>query len=240
MTGRRRYLGDRIPKTAGNKYKCPGGCPCTFNSHTEVVNHVKEIYKTTLAGLQFRQDSRRAEDLLIKVDSLKVDPCRELDRLINTLSLAKKKYLPLTEHGYPVKKVFEPCHQSILKLQETFSMFTQRQLNVANLKNELINNNKQIAILSERHNNLLVKYESLLKNYAILQADYIALLENDSDYYVERCRLLEQENNVLVRQNLELFEEIGELHEEIKLLYKEIENLKKRNELLSCVIVIDD
>lgn len=129
--GRNRYLGgSRLDKTTGNKFKCPGGCPCIFNSHTEVVNHVNEIHKTTLSGLIFRQDSRRAEDLLINLDSHKVEPCRELDKLIDELTLAEEKYLPLTEHGYPVKKVFEPCRQSILKLQENFKTFTQRQLSI--------------------------------------------------------------------------------------------------------------
>ncbi|CAG8823237.1 37055_t:CDS:1, partial [Racocetra persica] len=37
----------------------------------------------------------------------KVDQYRDLDRLINMLSLAKEKYLPLTEYRYSVKKVFE-------------------------------------------------------------------------------------------------------------------------------------
>ncbi|CAG8760885.1 21332_t:CDS:1, partial [Cetraspora pellucida] len=40
--------------------------------------------------------------------------------------------------------------------------------------------------------------------------------------------------------NLELFEEIRELCKEIRILYEEINQLKKRNESLSCVIIIDD
>lgn len=71
---------------------------------------------------------------------------------------------------------------------------------VANLKTELIENNKQIAILNEMHADLLDKYKRLQKDYTILRNDNVALLENNSDYYVERCRLLVQENNVLVKR----------------------------------------
>ncbi|CAG8548978.1 8710_t:CDS:2 [Cetraspora pellucida] len=228
----------------------------------EVVNHVKEIHKTTLLGLIYRQDSKRAENLLFKVDSHKEDSCRELDKLIDELSRAEEKYLPLTEYGYPVKKVFDRSRQSIFQLRENFMKFTQRQLSltqtilnekvlaekekvkatienlrieVANLKRELIKNNDQIVLLNERHKKLLSTYKSLLMNHDILNEDYVALLENNSNYYVERCRLLEQENSVLVKRNLELFEEIGELRKEIGILYEEINQLKKRNESLSCI-----
>ena len=92
---RRKYLGsDRLAKPLSNKFKCPN-CPNNFNSHTEVVNHVKEIHKTTLLGAIYRQDSRQAEHLLLKVDSYKIKSCRELDRLINELTYAEEKYLPL-------------------------------------------------------------------------------------------------------------------------------------------------
>ncbi|CAG8491782.1 28914_t:CDS:2 [Gigaspora margarita] len=211
---------------------------------------------------KYLSDSRRANDLLLRVDSCKIEPCRELDRLINELTHTEEKYLPLTKHGFPVKQVFDQSRQSILQLQESFKTFTQRQLSltqtilnkkvlaerekvattienlrkeVTNLKNELknefIKNNKQIALLTESHKKLLDMHESLLKNHATLKEDYIALLENNSDYYVERCRLLEQKNCVLVRW-IKLFEEI-------ELLSEEIEKLKKRNESLS-VIVIED
>ncbi|CAG8546036.1 19119_t:CDS:2 [Racocetra fulgida] len=90
MPPRRQHLsGGRLRKTAGNKFKCPG-CPHTFDSHTEVNNHVKEIHKTTLLGLTYQQDSKRAENLLFKVDSHKEDSCREIDRLINELSRAEE------------------------------------------------------------------------------------------------------------------------------------------------------
>ncbi|CAG8829783.1 32673_t:CDS:2, partial [Gigaspora margarita] len=187
----------------------------------------------------------------------------ELDRLINELTRAEEKYLPLIEHGYPVKHVFTQSRQSILQLKENFKTFTQRQFSltqtilykrvsaekekvattienlrkeVANLKNELFKNNKQIALLTERHKKLLDTHESLLKNHTTLKDDYDALLENNSNYYVEHCRLLEQENCVLVNRNLELFEETEELRKEIEILFEEIEKLKKRNESLSCMI----
>ncbi|CAG8838119.1 21332_t:CDS:1, partial [Racocetra persica] len=71
---------------------------------------------------------------------------------------------------------------------------------VANLKTELIENNKQIAILNKRYADLLDKYKRLQKDYTILHNDNEALLENNSDYYVERCHLLIQENDVLVKR----------------------------------------
>ncbi|CAG8758942.1 6096_t:CDS:2, partial [Cetraspora pellucida] len=191
-------------------------CPYTFNNHTEVVNHVKEIHKTTLLCLTYRQDSKRAKNLLFKVDLHKEVSCSELDKLIDELSCAEGKY--------PVKKVFDQSRQSILQLQENFMKFTQCQLSltqtilnekvlaekekvkatienlcieVAKLKCELIKNNDQIVLLNKRHKKLLSTYESLLMNHAILNEDYIALLENNSDYYIEHCYLLEQENSVL-------------------------------------------
>ncbi|CAG8607882.1 27528_t:CDS:2, partial [Dentiscutata erythropus] len=247
---RRKYLG--VAQTS------------TFDSHKKVVDHVKEIHKTTLLGLIYRQDSRRAEDLLFKRDSYKVKPYRKLDRLINELTHAEEKYLPLTEHEYSVKQVFAQSRQSILQLQENFKMFTQHQLSlnqtimnkkvlaekekvattienlckeVANLKSELIKNNKQIESLNERHKKLLNSYGSLLNNHTVLKEDYVALSENNSDYYAERCYLLVQENSELVKRNLELFEEIEWLHKEIRTLYDEIEKLKKRNESLSCLLI---
>ncbi|CAG8513521.1 10650_t:CDS:1, partial [Dentiscutata heterogama] len=139
---RRKYLGgNRLDKTAGNKFICPS-CPnFNFDSHKKVVDHVKEIHKTMLLGLIYRQDSRRAEDLLFKRDSHKVEPCRELDRLINELMCAEEKYLPLTEHGYPVKQVFAQSRQSILQLQENFKTFTQHQLSLT----QTIMNKKVLA-----------------------------------------------------------------------------------------------
>ncbi|CAG8831904.1 43605_t:CDS:2 [Gigaspora margarita] len=127
-----------------------------------------------------------------KVASYKIEPCRELNRLINELTHVKEKYLPLTEHGFPVKQVFDQSCQSILQLQESFKMFTQHQLSltqtilnkkvlaerekvattivslckeVANLKNELIKNNKQIALLTERNKKLLNTHAILKKNH---------------------------------------------------------------------------
>ncbi|CAG8684869.1 3531_t:CDS:2 [Gigaspora rosea] len=199
---RRKYLGgDKLVRTPGNKFKCPN-CPNNFNSHTEDVNHVKEIHKTTLLGLIFRQNSRRAEDLLSKGDSYKVEPCRELDRLINVLTRAEEKYLPLTEYGYPVKHLTQTIlNKKVLAEREKVAT-TIKNLHkeVANLKNELIENNKRITSLNESHKKLLNTYESLLKNHAILKEDHVALLDNNSDYYVERCCLLEQENWVLAKR----------------------------------------
>ncbi|RIB20992.1 hypothetical protein C2G38_2177846 [Gigaspora rosea] len=227
MPPRRKHLGgDKLVKTTGKKFKCPN-CSSNFNSHTEVVNHVKEIHQTT-----------RVEHLLLKVDSRQIKSCRELDRLINELTRAEEKYLPLIEHGYPVKQVFDQSRQSIWQLKENFKTFTQRQFSLnkpilhkrALAEKEKVAEKGVIASLTERHKKLPDTHESLLKNHATLKKDYDALLENNS---VERCRLLEQENCVLINRNLELFEEIEELR-------KEIETLKKRNESLSCVIVIDD
>ncbi|CAG8745689.1 12510_t:CDS:1, partial [Racocetra persica] len=48
--------------------------------------------------------------------------------------------------------------------------------------------------------NLKDKYKRLQKNYTILHNDNEALLENNSDYYIEHCHLLIQENDVLVKQ----------------------------------------
>ncbi|CAG8814286.1 44026_t:CDS:2 [Gigaspora margarita] len=262
MPPRRRYLsGYKLVKTAGNKYKCPI-CTNYFNSHTEVVYHIKEIHQTTLLGAIYQQDSEQAGHLLFKKDSHKEESCKELDRLINELTRAKEKYLPLIEHGYPVKYVFTQSRQSILQLKEKFKTFTQRQLSltqtilykrvsaekekvattiknlcekIANLKNELIKKNKQIALLTEKHKKLLDTHESLLKNHTTLKNDYDVLLENNSDYYVERCHLLEQENCVLVNQ-IKLFEETEELRKEIGILFEEIKKLKKRNDSLSCMI----
>ncbi|CAG8821690.1 7118_t:CDS:1 [Gigaspora margarita] len=77
---RREYLGgNRLVKNTGNKFKCTN-CPNNFNSHTEVVKHVKEIYQTTLLGAIYRQDSKQAEHLLFKEDSRQIESCRELDR----------------------------------------------------------------------------------------------------------------------------------------------------------------
>ncbi|CAG8538352.1 473_t:CDS:2 [Dentiscutata erythropus] len=198
---RRKYLGgNRLDKTAGNKFKCPS-CPnFNFDSHKKVVDHVKEIHKTTLLGLIYRQDSRRAEDLLFKRDSHKVEPCKKLDRLINELTRAEEKYLPLTEHRYPVKQVFAQSRQILAEKEKVATTIENLRKKVANLKSELIKNNKQIESLNERHKKLLNSYESLLNNHAILKEDYVALLENNSDYYAERCHLLVQENSVLVKQ----------------------------------------
>ncbi|CAG8854618.1 45619_t:CDS:1, partial [Gigaspora margarita] len=121
----RRFHGrNKLVKTAGNKFKCPS-CPNNFNSHTEVANHVKEIHQTTLLGATYRQDSIQAEHLLFKTDSHKEESCRELDRLINELTRAEEKYLPLIKHRYPVKQVFTQSRQSIWQLKENFKTFTQ-------------------------------------------------------------------------------------------------------------------
>ncbi|CAG8830128.1 43385_t:CDS:2, partial [Gigaspora margarita] len=144
-------------------------------------------------------------------DSHKEELCKELDRLINELMRAEEKYLPLIKHGYPVKYIFTQSRQSILQLKKKFKTFTQHQLSltqtilykrvlaekekvattiknlceeVANLKNELIKNNKQIALLTERYKKLLDTHKSLLKNHTTLKDDYDALLENNSDYYM--------------------------------------------------------
>ncbi|CAG8838722.1 15068_t:CDS:2, partial [Gigaspora margarita] len=197
----------------------------------------------------------------LKKIRIKKSHAENLIDLINELTHAEEKYLPLIEHEYPVKHVFTQSCQSILQLKTNFKTFTQRQLSltqtilykrvsaekekvattiknlhkeVANLKNELIKNNKQIALFTERHKKLLDTHKSLLKNHTTLKDDYDALLKNNSDYYVECCHLLEQENCILVNQNLELFEETEELCKEIKILFEEIEKLKKRNESLSC------
>ncbi|CAG8480939.1 2607_t:CDS:2 [Gigaspora rosea] len=223
MPPRRKHLGgDKLVKTTGKKFKCPN-CSSNFNSHTEVVNHQYElsiIRKTSVVQFDPAQ---------IDVDSRQIKSCRELDRLINELTRAEEKYLPLIEHGYPVKQVFDQSRQSIWQLKENFKTFTQRQfsLNKPILHKRALAEKEKVA---EKHKKLPDTHESLLKNHATLKKDYDALLENNS---VERCRLLEQENCVLINRNLELFEEIEELR-------KEIETLKKRNESLSCVIVIDD
>ncbi|CAG8853657.1 15992_t:CDS:2, partial [Gigaspora margarita] len=155
---KRTYLsGDKLVKTAGNKYKCPI-CSNNFNSHTEVVNHVKEIHQTMLLGAIYRQDSKHARHLLFKEDKKKV--CRELDRLINELMRAEEKYLPLIEHGYPVKYVFTQSHQISAEKEKV-------ETTIENLYKEA----QKI-------------HESLLKNYTTLKDD--ALLENNSDYYLER------------------------------------------------------
>ncbi|CAG8785534.1 13005_t:CDS:2, partial [Gigaspora margarita] len=194
-----------------------------FAQATLIVIQKLLIHQTMLLGAIYLQDSKQAGHLLFKEDSNKEESYRELDRLINKLTRAEEKYLPLIEHGYPVKYVFT---QIIRFMQKG-----------CNLKNELIKNNKQIALFTERHKKLLDMYESLLKNHTTFKDDYDALLENNSDYYIEHCCLLEQENCVL---NLELFEETEELCKEIEILFEEIEKLKKRNESLSCIIVIDD
>ncbi|CAG8611283.1 14469_t:CDS:2 [Racocetra persica] len=237
MPPRRQHLGGgRLRKTTGNKFKCPG-CPHTFDSHTEVNNHVKKIHKTTLLGLTYQQDSKQAKNLLFKVDSHKEDSCKKIDRLINELSYAEKMYLPLTEHGYPVKKIFDQSRQSILKLQESFRTFTQRQLSLIQtiLNEKVLAEKKKVTATIE---NLRIEVANL--KYELIKNNNQIMLLNKSDYYIERCYLLEQENSVLVKQNLELFEEIRELRKEIEILYEEINKLKKRNESLSCVIVIDD
>ncbi|CAG8804684.1 7507_t:CDS:2, partial [Cetraspora pellucida] len=196
---RRQHLSaDTLSKTTGKKFKCPS-CPYTFNNHTEVVNHVKEIHKTMLLGLIYRQDSKRAENLLFKVDSHKEDSCRELDKLIDKLSRAEEKYLPLTKYGYPVKKVFDQSHQILAEKEKVKAIIENLRIEVANLKCELIKNNNQIMLLNERHKKLLSTYKSLLMDHTILNKDYVALLENNSNYYIERCHLLEQENSVLVK-----------------------------------------
>ncbi|CAG8453865.1 5975_t:CDS:2 [Cetraspora pellucida] len=105
--------------------------------------------------------SKLDENLLFKVDSHKEDLCKELDRLINKLTNAEIKYLPLTKYEYPVKQLFDQSHQIIAEKEKVKATIENLRTEVANLKCELIKNNDQIMLLNKRHKKLLSTSESL-------------------------------------------------------------------------------
>ncbi|KAF0451496.1 hypothetical protein F8M41_002006 [Gigaspora margarita] len=237
--GRRLYGGAHVNKTLGGRYECPSsGCHAKFTSHTNLVEHVQEIHRSTVLGVQYQLQHVQAQhDKNHDIVSFKETLLVELDDLIKDLEL------------------FDESRQSILRLKENFKNFNQRQLQytetilskkiasekekykvnlkicqdeVKKLQIELIDNKQKIVLLEKSYKKLNEEYEKLNEKYDKLRKENEALLKHNNNYFVEHYYESQQEIIVLQKRNLELWEEI--------------EKLKESNELLSviCLIPVDE
>ncbi|CAG8705888.1 10290_t:CDS:2, partial [Dentiscutata erythropus] len=150
--------------------------------------------------------------------------CKQLDEIYEKLEIAENKYLPLTEYEYPQIGEFRQCRNSITLLKVEISRFNEKQIRLINsiLVNKVAAEEKEkvatlvkklreeIKLLMNELNKKNKKIKELEKKYIALNAKYHAL-KNDHDtgdsHYMESRRLLERENAVLMRHNLEFFEE---------------------------------
>ncbi|KAF0474164.1 hypothetical protein F8M41_024743 [Gigaspora margarita] len=233
-----------------NRFKCTcPGCNLYFSSYGEVSQHVKDIHDTTLLGAKYERESKIEQKINDKRHpSFKEAFCNQLDDIINGLT----KYYHLTEQAILIDEDLKKSRDSLLLLKQDFSSFSEHQFRISEnalnkkikaerenantmiqkykeeisrLKCELTKNKDKIASLVNQNRELYEKYSKLQEKYTTLQQEYQALIENNSDYFIERCELLKKENYSLVQRNLELNDEIEDLKER----NKEIENLKERN-----------
>ncbi|CAG8648840.1 7470_t:CDS:2 [Dentiscutata heterogama] len=266
---RKKYI-FHVARTSDSKFKCPR-CHYCFSKYDKLKKHVQKIHITSIRGLSLQRQApcEKNRDSI----SFEAKMCNELDDLARKLKSAEERYLPLLERGLPISNDFCRCFNSIIELKQSFKGFIQRQNNqtehilygkvvnekdrvttiiknlreeVKKLNIEIINNNKTIALLNKK-----------CEEYDKLKKDHEALLNNNDNYYVDRCRSLQRENYILKKRNLELNEEIedhtrlqqnnvernrklelenGSLIQQISILnqenfnlHEEINRLKKRN-----------
>ncbi|CAG8634238.1 42725_t:CDS:2, partial [Gigaspora margarita] len=218
--------------------------------YEKLEKHLQDIHLTTVQGIRYSQNARQIQhDYDNNTFSFKNNICKQLDEIYDKLMIAEKKYLPLTEHGHPQIGEFSQCHDSITLLKVEISGFNEKQVRYINgilnnkvaveikkLVNELNKKDKKIKELEEKYINLNMKYLALKKDYDI-----------GDGYYTESRRLLERENDVLMRRNLEFFEEteatkirnyelVNNLHllqQQNVELSKEIEELTNKKATLS-------
>ncbi|CAG8713351.1 6713_t:CDS:2 [Racocetra fulgida] len=88
--------------------------------------------------------------------------------------------------------------------------------------NELNKKNKKITELGEKYKDLSAKYHAIKKDH-----------DTGDGYYTESRQLLECENTVLIRRNLEFFEEIeaittrnSELENNLQLIQQQVSFLR--------------
>ncbi|CAG8805014.1 32085_t:CDS:2, partial [Gigaspora margarita] len=228
-----------------NRFKCTcPGCNLYFSSYGEVSQHVKDIHDTTLLGAKYERESKIEQKINDKRHpSFKEAFCNQLDDIINGLT----KYYHLTEQAILIDEDLKKSRDSLLLLKQDFSSFSEHQFRISEnalnkkikaerentntmiqkykeeisrLKCELTKNKDKIASLVNQNRELYEKYSKLQEKYTTLQQEYQALIENNNDYFIERCELLKK-----------LFSGSTELNDEI-------EDLKERNKEIERVIEV--
>ncbi|CAG8738802.1 34728_t:CDS:2 [Gigaspora margarita] len=241
MSPPRRTKVNHVEKTPGHRLKCPR-CHCSFVKYEKLEKHLQDIHLTTVQGIRHSQNARQIQhDYDNNTFSFKSNICNQLDKIYDRLMIAKKKYLPLTEHGHPQIGEFSQCHDSITLLKVEICGFNKKQVCYING----ILNNKVAAEEKEKVATLVKKLRKEIK-----KLDY----DIGDGYYTESRRLLERENDVLMRRNSEFFEEteatkirnyelVNNLHllqQQNVELSKEIEELTNKKATLSEVVYIID
>ncbi|CAG8485838.1 39167_t:CDS:2 [Gigaspora margarita] len=245
---RRRYSGTSfIEKTKGGRYKCPSGsCLAKFTNHTSLIEHVQEIHRSIVLGVQYQLQSVQTQnDQRRDIELFRESFRKELADIIQYLELNKEKHLPLIECSWPVHSVFDESRLRILKLEETFKKFNSQQLRkteyilnkriatekekckaqlknlqdeVKKAKTELKSVRQRIEILEDSNQKLKEKFKKLEEKCDNLRKENEALRERNNDYFVVRYYESQQEIKTLHNHNLELTEEIKSLRERDRLL----------------------
>ncbi|CAG8670415.1 7392_t:CDS:2 [Cetraspora pellucida] len=224
-----------------NRVKCPSyGCNLYFLNYEEVSRHVKD----TLLEAKYEQESKIEQKINDKsYTSFKEAFCNQLDDIINGLT----KYYHLAEQRSLIDEDLKKSYSSLILLKQDFSSFSEHQFKISEnalnkkikaerekfivkckeeisrLKCELTKNKDQIASLVNQNRELYEKYFKLQEKYTTLHQEYQALIENNNDYFIERCELLKKENYSLIQRNLELYEEIEDLKERNKEIERVVE-----------------
>ncbi|CAG8831403.1 1899_t:CDS:2, partial [Gigaspora margarita] len=228
-----------VEKTSGNRFKCPSPeCHCLFAKYEKLENHIQDIHITTVREIRLNQFARQIQlNNDSNTFSFKNNMRKQLDEIYNKLEVAKNKYLPLIEYGYPRISEFSQCCDSITLLKVEISGFNKKQIHYVN---SILDHKVAVVplIATLLYHSLTNKIKELKEKYRKLNMKYHTLKKDHNtgdDYYTESQHLLESEN-----ANLEFFEEIeatklrnSELENDLHLLHKQNVKLSKEIEELA-------
>ncbi|CAG8753634.1 28093_t:CDS:2 [Gigaspora margarita] len=210
MSPRRRHSGTSyIEKTKGGRYKCPSrSCLAKFTNHISLIEHVQEIHRSTVLGVQYQLQSVQTQnDQRRDIELFRESFRKELTEIIQYLELNKEKYLPLIERLEEIFKKFnsqqlrrtehilnkkiaaekEKCKAQVKNLQDE----------VKKAKTELKSIRHRIVILEDSNQKLKKKCKKLEEKCDNLRKENEVLREHNNDYFMVRYYESQQEIKTL-------------------------------------------